>query len=331
MFLILCSSLVAGTFDPLIEELRTACEVEGASVAILADQEVLLSKGYGTKDGSHPVTPSTLFPVGSISKGFTSFLIGQLMEEGLLHLDDPVSLHIPYFRLKDPYTTYLITLRDYLSHVSGYPKGDALWFNEVPSREEIVRRLRFVDPIYPLRKAFLYQNVGYVVAGHAAEKATGKTLEELFQERIFRPLGMNNTTCSIHDAKEHIATGYHKDKPIPFVDATPILPAGGINSSADDLILWLQTLLRGGEGFLQPDTFRELITPHARSNIVPPQLAKEVLMESYALGWMVISYRGHIVIMHGGSIDGFASFLAFLPKEQLGIAILCNQYLSPLT
>src|SRR3990167_4461627 len=98
--------------DLLIEELLSIMEVPGVAVGIVVDDEVILNKGYGIRnlEAKLPVTNKTLFQVGSISKGFTSFLIGQLVEEGLVHWDDPISNHIPHFKLKDPYTTYHITL-----------------------------------------------------------------------------------------------------------------------------------------------------------------------------------------------------------------------------
>ncbi len=323
--------------DELVSELLYLTDVPGAAVGILVDNEIVVSKGYGTRNIEEglPVTNKTLFQVGSITKGFTSFLIGQLVEEGLMDWDDPITNHIPHFKLKDPYTTYNITIRDYLTHVSGYPCHDAVWYNERFSRESLMKRLSFLEPIYALREKFLYQQLGYAIVGHAAEKVTQKPYETLIAERIFHPLGMRHSTFSLADMQKssNFSIGYREPPiPTPTIDPHTIAPAGGIHSNIEDLLKWVKVLLQKGDGLIEPHTFNEITTPQVVSDLIcngKYGSENELLMESYGLGWILISYRGHFAILHGGNIDGFSSVLLILPKEQIGIVVLCNNHFSP--
>lgn len=324
--------------DELIEDLLSLTKVPGVAVGIVVDGEVTFAKGYGTRneEAGLPVTNKTVFPLGSPSKAFTSFLIGQLIEEGVMNWDDPVCNHIPYFKLKDPHTTYNITIRDYLTHTSGYPRHEAIWFNETFSRESMIRRLAFLDPIYALREKFLYQNLGYMIVGHAAEKALGKDFSTLVHEKILQPLGMTHSTFSIAEMQQmnNFSIGYREpSEPMPLIDTSTIAPAGGLSSNIEDLMKWLKLLLNKGEGLLSSSTFNEMITPQVVSDLLcngKYGLEKEIVMESYGLGWILLSYRGHFVAFHGGNVDGFSSSILFLPRDGIGIVVLSNKHLSPL-
>ena len=323
--------------DELVQELISLMEVPGAAVGIIVDDEVVLAKGYGTRNEAKglPVTTKTLFPIGSGTKPFTAFLIGQLVDEGVLRWDDPVSDRIPYFKLKDPYTTSTITIRDYLTHMSGYPRHDGIWYHEHFSREEMIRKLRFLDPLHKLREKFLYQNIGYMIVGHVAEVSLQKNFETLLVEKIFQPLGMTHSTLSLTTMQngDNFSIGYKApSEPIPYIDAETITPAGGLNSSIEDLLKWLRLLLHRGDGLIESATFNEIITPQVASNLACNGrygVENEVIIESYGLGWIIVSYRGHLLVFHGGNIDGFSSVTAFLPREGIGIVVLCNKHLSP--
>jgi CubicO group peptidase (beta-lactamase class C family) len=323
--------------DAQIESLLNLMDVPGAALGVIVDGKTVVSKGYGlrNKEKRLPITEKTMFPVGSLSKGVTSFLIGMLVDQNILDWDDLISDRIPYFKLQDPYTTHNITVRDYLTHSSGYPCHEAIWFNQTYSRKEIVRKLRFLDPFYSLREKFFYQNIGYMIVGHAAEVAMEKSYEDLVEQYIFRPLGMNHSTFSIKAS--HLLGNYalsYNDisEPLPFIDPTTIAPAGGLNSNLEDLLKWTKLLLKDGDGFVEHSTFMEIIKPQVVSDLICNDrygMQEFVNMESYGLGWILISYRGHFVALHGGNINGFSSCLLFLPNEKIGIVILCNKNLSP--
>jgi CubicO group peptidase (beta-lactamase class C family) len=326
--------------DGKIEAFMEALNVPGAAVGILLHGEEF-SKGYGFRNIEHilPTTPHTIFPVGSLSKSFSTFLIGQLVDEGIVDFDDPISERIPYFKLENPVTTYEITLRDYLTHISGYPKHDAAWFGKGYDRAQMVERLRFLPPIYPMRTHFLYQTgMGYMVAGHAVECATEKTWEELSASYIFDPLGMNRTHFSISKLTkdEDHASGYRESNkeiiPMKYMDVFCINPGGGVNSCVDDLMRFLKVLLKKGEGYISLQAFEEITSPQVITDSIKGNrvgLENEITMETYGLGWFIITYKGEHLIFHGGNIGGFSSVLMFFPKRDLGIVVLSNKDHTP--
>ncbi len=324
--------------DHKVEELLALLDVPGTAVGIVSGGKTILAKGYGlrNKEKRLPVTPKTVFQVGSASKAFTSFLIGQLIDENLLKWDDPVSDHIPYFKLKDPHTTYDISIRDYLTHTSGYPRHEGIWFNQTLPRSEVIQKLRFLDPIYSHREKFYYPNIGYMIVGHVAECVTNKSYETLIDEKIFKPLGMAHSTFSFSSMlrMDNFALSYNELSQLTsLVDPTTIAPAGGMNSNLEDLLKWIKLLLNSGDDLIERSTFNEMIKPQVVADLICNGLyglENEIVMESYGLGWMLLSYRGHFLVLHGGSINGFSSVVLFLPNEDIGIVILSNKDSSPL-
>ncbi len=320
-----------------VEDLLLMMKVPGAAIGIVKDGKTVLARGYGMRslESNLPVTAKTIFPVGSITKPFTSFVIGQLVDKEILSWDSPLSAYIPHFRLKDPYTTYQITLRDLLTHTSGYPSHEAVWYNQTFSRSEIVRKFQFLDPIYQLREKFYYQNLGFTLAGHAAEVAMNKSYEALVEENILKPLGMSHSTFSLSEmlkTENHTLSYDDLETPFPFINAATITPAGGLHSNIDDLLKWAKLLLNKGEGFIDPSTFNELIKPQVVSDLICNGrygLDEEITMESYGLGWILLSYQGHFLAMHGGNINGCSSLLLFLPNDDLAIIVLSNKHISP--
>ncbi|MCH9811193.1 serine hydrolase [bacterium] len=322
--------------DDIIEGFREKTEIPGICVSVTTKNTVLHKNAYGFKDleNNLPATTNTLFQVGSISKSFTAILTAILEEEGLVKFDDKLSDLIPFFTHNDE-----ITLRDYLSHQSGYGAHDALWINKRYSRNEMVEKLRFIPQELPHRRAFNYQNNGYMLAAHALECVTGKSWEELLSEKILSPLHLDNTYLDLKDmlAKPDFAYGYsdhiHPNKRLSYLDPHTIAPAGGMCMNIEDLTTWTQFLLKKGAGLVYENTFEELCTPQIFTNLRSLyNLDKYIQMEGYGMGFFVIIYQGYKIIFHAGNIDGFSSLVAFLPEQNFGISILTNKdhSLSPL-
>lgn len=327
--------------DRVVEECLKIMNVPGAALSVIRDEKVVFSKGYGLSNVEKvlPVTTRTRFPIGSVSKPFTSCLIGKLVQESILHWDDLIADYIPYFRLKDSYTTYNLTFRDALTHVWGYYRHDAAWLNQGLSRSQMVYNLRYLNPSFPYRYTFQYQNLSYMLAAHAAECFMEKSWEELMKEKILNPLGMTQTgfdVTKLHQCKD-FAIGYReKNKEIHSVaniDATTIGPAGSMNSNIEDLNKWVIALLKNDGSFLQAPIWEEIISPQVVSDsICDPQLQLSdiITMEAYGLGWYIVSYRGHKVVFHLGNIDGFSSSVVLIPSRGIGIVTLTNKDLSPM-
>jgi CubicO group peptidase (beta-lactamase class C family) len=307
-------------------------------VGIVKNDEIVFSETFGVRNQENsPVTKETLFPVGSVTKSFTSFLLAHYVDQGLLDWDKPIIEDLPHFRLYDPYVTHAVTLRDLLTHRLGLPRHDAIWYNEKFPREEIIKKIRYLEPIMPFRQGFFYQNLSYVVAAYVLEYQLNKTWEQLTEEVIFNSLNMHQSSTSFSDfiTSKNYAKG-NRDingevTEIKPVDVSTIAPAGGIYSNLHDQLLWIASLTRRGDGLISSQSFDEIFTSQiTTSSYTTPLLGLQnlILMESYGLGWFLMTYKNHLVALHPGQIEGYSSIVAFLPKENISLVVLCNKHIS---
>jgi len=310
--------------------------VPGLAVGVIVDGEVVLARGYGLRDVERelPVTADTLFAIGSATKAFTTFVLGQLVDEGLVEWDAPVRRYLPAFRMADEHATARLTVRDLVTHRSGLPRHDLSWYGGGAGRAELVARLEHLEPFADLRERYHYQNLMFLTAGYLVEQVTGRSWEENVRERVFGPLGMASSNFSVADSQleDDFAQPYQVGDDgvpfrVPFRPLDEIGPAGSINSSVHDMLRWVAVHLDGGrvggEQLVQPATLREM---HTAQVVVGgyPEPDDEVLLSSYGLGWFVESYRGRYRVQHGGGIDGFITMVSFLPRERIGVVTLTN-------
>jgi hypothetical protein len=204
------------------------------------------------------------------------------------------------------------------------------------TREELVRRLRYLAPAQDFRTVYQYQNLMYMTAGYLVEYITGSTWEELVQTRIFDRLGMTSSCLSTAVAQRSgdFALPYAKKRnrvvPIPFYDRgphDPVGPAGAVVSTIADMSRWLLVHLSGGrlgeERLVSEAQIREMHTPQTPI----PDTGKwpaELPHNAYGMGWHIEPYRGYDMIHHGGNIDGFSSMLSLMPGEGIGVMVLSN-------
>ncbi|HXE83706.1 MAG TPA: serine hydrolase domain-containing protein, partial [Gemmatimonadales bacterium] len=179
-------------FDAYAQRAMKDWRVPGMAVVVVKDDSVVFAKGFGVRELGKPdaVTVHTRFGNMSTTKAFTAMLVAMLADSGKLSLDDNVYIHVSDFQLSDPYVTRELTVRDLLTHRAGLGNADYLWYGQRNSTSEILRRVRLIDPAYPVRAGFIYQNIMYAAAGAVIEAASGKSWAEAIQSRIFRPLGM---------------------------------------------------------------------------------------------------------------------------------------------
>ena len=189
--------------DSYIEAAMKAWQVPGLAIAVVKDDSVVFARGYGVRALHKPdaVDANTIFAIASTSKAFTAALVGMLVDAGKARWDDRVAQLYPGFRLADPYASYELTLRDILSHRSGLPRGDRLWYLSPYDRAEIIRRLRFLEPATSFRSAYGYQNIMFLTAGQVVEKVSGETWDDAVRRRIFEPLGMRSSSTSVSALK----------------------------------------------------------------------------------------------------------------------------------
>jgi CubicO group peptidase (beta-lactamase class C family) len=322
-------------FDSFVGQAITEWEVPGLAIAIVKNGEVVLAEGYGLRDVDKklPVTPRTLFAIGSCTKAFTTFVIGTMVDEGKLDWDKPVRTYLPELRLHDPVASELITPRDLVTHRSGLPRHDLVWYNAPISRKQIVERLPFLEPSESFRAKFQYNNIMYMTAGYLIERLTGQSWEDAVRARIFAPLGMAGSNFSVKESEKaaDFARPYDErdDKVvvIPFRDITSAAgPAGSINSSVDDMARWLIVQTHKGKfkgkPLISPALLADMHAPHMTTSV--PQDRKEIAPAGYGLGWGVDDYRGHRRVHHGGAIDGFIAATTLFPDDDLGLVVLAN-------
>jgi CubicO group peptidase (beta-lactamase class C family) len=242
----------------------------------------------------------------------------------------------------DPFVTRELTVRDLLVHRSGLGlgAGDLLWWPESTyDRKEIARRLRFIPPATSFRTAYAYDNVLYLIAGELIETISGQTWESFVGTRILAKVGMtgSNVRHSAAAAGGNVAAPHARIdgtvRPIRPFESDNTNPAGGINSSAEDMAKWLRVqlssgLLADGSRLFSTATARQLttiVTP-IPINDPPPELpALRANFRGYALGFDIRDYRGHKVVMHTGGLPGYVSRVAMIPDLNVGVAILTNQ------
>ena len=317
-----------------IDRNRIDLHVPGAALAIVRGDEVIFARGFGVADVEKktPVTPNTPFFIGSATKAFTATLVGMLVDEGRMQWDDPVEKYLPEFKLavqsKDPNDR--ATLRDVLSHRTGFTRMGFLETNTGLSSDEILRRASSAEAFAPFRQRFLYNNVHYLAAGSAAAAAAGTSWDALMKARILAPLGMAATRTSLREAWKdpRVARGYAWDearKTFRLVtletlgnNIDGIAPAGAISSTALDMTSWMRFLLRQGvhDG-------KALISPGALTTTWTPQIQVGGTI-GYGMGWFVRNSQGQRLIEHGGAIAGYSAEVGLLPDSNIGFVVLTN-------
>lgn len=329
------------SLDEYYAKALTDWNVPGMAIAIVRNDSVLLSRGYGVLEVNKPekVNNKTLFAIASNTKAFTAAALAILVDEGKIKWDDQVIKYIPWFQLYDPYVTQNMKIRDLLSHRSGLAtfSGDLLWFGSNYSRQEVIRRARFLKPIYGFREHFGYSNIMYLTAGEIVHAVTGISWDQFVNDRIFVPLGMTRTNTSIKSLKVvgNVAE-CHTDSAgkvirIPYLDWDNIGPAGSINSCVSDLAKWVKLQLNNGmvgntmifskavnHEMWSPQTIQ---TVSAASSIMNPSTH----FKAYGFGWGMNDYLGLEIEAHSGGYDGMTSYTCLVPEKKLGFVILTNK------
>jgi CubicO group peptidase (beta-lactamase class C family) len=325
--------------DLLVEQLeqqRQTHHVPGMAIAVVKNDEVVLTHGFGNAsiEKETPVTPETIFAIGSSTKAFTSTLVGILVDEGKMDWDDPVTQYLPYFQMNvdSGNESAEPTLRDVLSHRTGFTRMSLLFASGQIPIEEVLLDATNAEPYVPFREKWYYSNVMYMSAGVAAGKVEGTDWDTLVAERIFEPLGMNSTTTSVTQAENdsRLASGYLWDEDLQSYEYKPmrnvdnIGPSGAINSNVIDMAQWLRLQLNRGEY-----EGRRLISEENLSETWTTQIN---ITENvgYGMGWMIREWEGQPVIEHGGNVDGFSAQVAMLPESELGFVLLTNASVSSL-
>jgi CubicO group peptidase (beta-lactamase class C family) len=347
---ILASALVSGALvaaqpaplaglDDFVATGMKAWRIPGFAAAVVKDGNVVFARGSGVRElgKPDPVDTRTLFAIGSTTKAMTAALIGMLVDEKKLEWDDPVVKHLPWFQLKDPAVTRELTVRDLLTHRGGLGGADFLWYGQANSAQEILRRVRLIEPGYPVRSRFVYQNVMYAAAGAVIEAVSGRSWAQMIESRIFEPLQMRDTVATAAGLSKlaNVASPHYviagQVRVIENASVDPVAPAGAVWSSIADMAKWTQCLLAGGRGpdgkaLLSETTVAELFSPQAIASegYYPTSRLTKPHWMTYGLGWFQQDYQGRAVDFHTGSIDGMVAIHGLIRDERLGVLVLSN-------
>lgn len=319
-------------FDLWVEQHLAHRNLPGLSIAVVSDQEIVWSKGYGFSDVERmiPATPSTVYRIGSITKLFTSTAILQLRDAGKLRLDDPVSRHLPWFKVPDPFPDAPeVTIRQLLTHTAGLPReaGFPYWTDHVfPTREELAGSVPRLGLINPPESTYHYSNLGMSLLGEIVTVVSGRPWAAYVQENILGPLGMSSTrTAPDGEILQRLATAYMLEGPdgtrktMEYYDAGAIAPAGGIVSTVEDLGRFASLQFRsgpaGGNQVLKGSTLREMHRVH---------WVYDSFSGGRGLGFAVTRRDGKNFVGHGGSIGAHVTNLLTLPGEKIAVIVAIN-------
>ena len=330
---------ILSDFQKYAEKGRVDWNVPGMAVVIVRGNDTIYMHAFGVKtlNGTDPVTNNTIFQIGSTSKAFTAALVAMQVDQGKIGWDDMVIDHLPDFRMYDPWVTREFTVTDLMAQRSGLAgyAGDEQSFLGY-DRQRIMHSVRYIKPVTSFRSAYAYQNTMFLWAAALVENSTGKSWENNIKERIFQPLGMNNSTddmASFQKARDVASLHIKLDGKVvalpmdwKYLDWVYIYgPAGGINSNIVDMAKWLRMQMNSG-------TFdgKQLINESSMSYMHSPKTiigANPFIPGSnayYCQGWIFEEYKPSPVVWHNGGTSGHHTMVAFMPQEKIGIVVLSN-------
>ena len=324
--------------DAYVEAAMAAWEIPGFALAVVQGDSILYARGYGTTERGQgtPVDANTLFAIASTSKAFTTAALAMLVDEGRLNWDDKVTDHLPGFALSDPWVTRELTVRDLVTHRVGVARFDNLWIASPFSRAEILERARHLPQVEGFRSSYGYNNILYIVAGELVAALTGRSWDDVIEERIFQPLGMTRSSSrnAVVETRAGVAEPHtwvnEEVRTIPRRNYDAIGGAGAIWSSAAEMAQWMRLHLNNGQFngtlLLSPAQMAEMQRP---VTVMPIDSTARRLhptnhFTAYALGWRVQDLQGRRLVHHSGSINYTRTHLVMVPEEGIGVVAMAN-------
>ena len=332
--------------EHIVPKLMREGKMPGLSIAVVKNGETLYAEGFGSRDRERnlPATPDTLYGIGSITKSFVAIAIMQLVEKGLLKLDDPVSKHAPFkIGLKDK----PIKIHNLLTHSLGLPSlatSSVAFYKSVGydtgipfgSPDDFYRLINGAqgEIVDEPGKRFFYHNAAWRILGHIIQQKTGTPFHVYIKEKVMKPLGVNRSTLNTAEFNtdpDRITPYWKKpdgsvnptkfpypnpddNKPFSFMAA-----AGGITSSANEMAKYMNAHIAKDSGLITPESFELMQTLH----IHRPDGYYGENGYGYGLG-VTPDFHGRKMISHGGSILVSTAHMSLVPEEGLGVMIMGN-------
>lgn len=321
IYLFLPSFLFAQTdsTDIIVKQMMEKQKIVGLSLAVIKNGQALVNKGYGLANAelNVPVNSETVIRLGSVSKQFFTTAIMKLMEEGKLSIDDSVRKFFP----DAPETWRPITIKNLMSHTSGLQREGPAYDNfKIQPDINIIKSAYSLPLVFKTGEKYQYCNLAYFMLAEIIKQVSGMPWQDYIQSALFIPAGMHNSYLTdFYSIIPNRADGYMHmhDTLVNATSMFGIRPSGGFLSTSSDMIKW-EKVIREKKMILTKDHWEQLWQPFIKTS------DKTESKEYYGFGWAIDEYKGHQLIVHGGSNIGFRSVFARFVKEGLSIIILTN-------
>lgn len=325
--------------DQLIQEKTKLALCPGTAFSVVIKGETVFQKSYGSavQNKNIAINDSTVFRIGSLSKGFAGILATLLIEKGYFKLNDPIVKYIPDFKIKAKNTKDdSLRIWHILSHTTGITEhAYSNLIDENIPLEKIYTSLNKIKPIHTSGQSFAYQNAIFGLIEKIIFQTTGLPYNQALEYFLFSPLNMCEASCQLSNIKSHPnhCLGHKpNNKHTNFVSIPlgshyyNVVSAGGINASINDMNIWLKAMM----GY-----YPNIVSEEARSlafnaQIITTHTQKyfsswtNLQNSFYGLGWRILKFKDRTLIHHGGMVNGFRAEIAFDLKDEVGIVILLN-------
>ncbi len=332
--------------DAYVEAAMRAWKVPGLSLVVVKGDRVVYERGYGVREVGRPepVDAHTVFAVASNTKAVPAAALATLVDRGRLSWDARVADLLPGFALSDPWATRELTVRDLLSHRTGYETwgGDLLWYGSDFSTAEVLRRVRYLQPVTSFRSSWGYSNLMFVAAGEIVPALTDTSWSDYVGAHFTGPLGMTRTsvTTAALAGQANVAAPHTlvdgRVAAVPYRALDSAAPAAALNSSAHDWAQWLRLQVTGGVAPAgTPAAGRRLVSARGLAELRQPHSLRRIgdstrrnfpstHLLAYGLGWDLRDYRGRYLASHTGGMDGMLSMTGVVPEDSLAVAVFTN-------
>lgn len=313
---------------------RTIPEVPSIGIAIVHDgQRHARAFGYADRDRQVPATAQTGYYIGSNTKAFTGLAAAILAERGRIDLDAPLSTYLPEVKFNAPIDAKKVTLRLLLSHSAAIENNPVVFRTAFSGDHTSANLLQILNHTRPRTEGFRYDNLGYVIAGLALERVTGRTWQQLHDDLLFEPLNMKRTTALMSVAQRAaLAQPYDLDNKgelelLSYRKNDQMMhAAGGTVTTPEDLTRWLEAQLTGTAGTrpaISPTAIAE--TQRQQAAVVP---RGAFAGRGYGFGWYQGTHDGDAIVYHGGGFEGWRSLFSLMPQKKIGVAVATNSGVS---
>jgi CubicO group peptidase (beta-lactamase class C family) len=306
--------------------------IPGVALALVQGDEIVWAEGYGLRNVAQnaPVTPDTLFHIGSTHKSMTAMVIATLVDDGVLTWDTPIVRFAPQFALSDREATQQVTMRHLLSMSSGIPDDAEDELDDGATIGEVFEIVKETELLARPGEVFSYSNISCSVAGYLGVMAAGGQSDDLYagyahllQTKVLDPIGMNTATIyagvarrDVNYAQSYVLSGRGEPvlSPTYDVDGDVLAPSGSLKATVREMALYVATQLNRG------------VAPNGRRVVSAESLAEtwEPYLDEYGMGWQIETYKGVELIFHTGAYDDFASVIGFVPEFNVGFVLLLN-------